>query len=459
MKIDMEKERILIIDDDRAVCSSIALLLKRSSFTVDYVYYPKDVMQKLISFTPGLVILDMNFSIETSGKKGMEVLQLIKKHDSSISVILMTGWATIQLAVKGMKAGAIDFIAKPWDNKQLLSSVKTAFTLNTKTKVASSYKNSFGNIIGSSSKLLEVLHMAQKISKTNASVLICGDSGTGKELLAEAIHYESERAHHSFVKVNLGGLSSSLFESELFGHKKGAFTDAYEDRIGRFEKAEGGTIFLDEIGELNLESQVKLLRVLQEKTYEVLGSSDSRKADVRIICATNKNLEEMVKEGSFREDLYYRINLITLRVPALKDRKSDIPLLLDFFINNLRLTYDKPNLSVTSEASEWLKKQYFSGNIRQLKNLIERTVLMSNSNTLVQEDFEKQHVHNALDPTYETLPAIGDLSLEEVEIKMIKKAMDYHQNSISKAARSLGITRNALYRRISKYNITNEPKN
>jgi len=447
----MKKPKILIVDDDRAVCQSLLLLLKKSGFECQCVNRPQEILETISIFNPDLTLLDMNYTIDTSGKKGLEMLNKIIAADSTMNVILMTGWATVQLAVEGMKAGAKDFIAKPWDNKKLLESIRTILKLTKPIPEGISDSYNFENIIGADPAFKDMLQMAQHVARTNASVLIQGESGTGKELIAEAIHYESQRADRPFVKVNLGGISSSLFESEMFGHKKGAFTDAVVDRRGRFEMANTGTIFLDEIGDLPLSNQVKLLRVLQEHTYEVLGSSETKRIDVRVISATNKDLETMVNQNLFREDFYYRINLIKIVIPPLRERPTDIPLLVDFFIKNLRNNYEKPNLTVHKNAMEWLTAQSFPGNIRQLKNLVERTVLIATKDELTASDFQQQYrkpVGEAI-----ALPDVGKISLEEMEIKMIKKAMAFHNNKVSATARSLGLTRSALYRRLAKYDI------
>ena len=403
---------------------------------------------------PDLILLDMNFSIATSGKQSLKMLQNLQENYATIPVILMTGWATVQLAVEGMKLGAKDFIAKPWDNQQLVNSIKTILDLRlTKSPHGNRPIGNFEHLIGNEKSFLSVLEMAKKVSKTNASVLITGESRTGKELIVEAIHYESKRANEVFVKVNLGGISTFLFESELFGHKKGAFTDATSDRKGRFELANKGTIFLDEIGDLALNSQVKLLRVLQEQTFEALGSSQTQRIDVRVISATNKDLEEMVAKSSFREDLFYRINLIKIHLPPLRERKNDIPLLVDFYVNNLKMTYNQPDIFVNKGAMNWLKEQHFSGNIRELKNLVERTVLMANEAELTAADFQKNYRKNFDVTIKNEFPKVGSMTLEEVEIKMVKRALEFHQQNISQAAKALGITRNALYRRMEKYGL------
>lgn len=315
----------------------------------------------------------------------------------------------------------------------------------------------FDNIVGEDPRLLDILTTIGRIAPTDAPVLITGESGTGKELIAEAVHQNSRRKRQPFVKVNLGGISSTLFESELFGHVRGAFTDAKTDRLGRFELADKGSIFLDEIGDLDPASQVKLLRVLQDRTFEPLGTSKSRRADVRVICATNRNLEAMVAQGTFREDLFYRINLITVRLPALRERPGDIPRLVNFFIDNLKSLYGRPNLQVSKEAQNWLKNLSLPGNIRQLKNVVERAVLLSPGDTLTIADFEK-HLPNtsvsfSMVDRFSLSSHLPITTLDQMERQMIERAMAYHQNRIASVARSLGITRFALYRRLEKYGI------
>lgn len=455
---------ILIIDDDIAVSSSLGLLLKNAGFKVEKAASPSEARTFLSTNQPELVILDMNFSVETSGDEGIALLQEIKSTFPSVPVILITGWGSISLAVKGMKLGAADFINKPWENDFLLQSVKTALNLSktSQEKIISSgraalnRKYQLENIVGESPQLLSVLDTIGRISATDASVLIQGESGTGKELIAEAIHQNSLRKNKPFVKVNLGGISASLFESEMFGHKRGAFTDAKSDRVGRFELANRGTIFLDEIGELDLNSQVKLLRVLQDRTFEVLGDSRPKTVDVRVICATNRNLQTMVDEGKFREDLYYRINLISVKLPSLRERPGDIPLLVEFFIQNLRTIYQRENLLVKKNALKWLKELPLAGNIRELKNLVERTVLVTSHDKLDVDDFTGQMQKPGNKNIMKTMPAVGSITLDEMEKSMIMKAMEHHKKNISKVARSLGISRGALYRRLEKFRIPYE---
>jgi DNA-binding NtrC family response regulator len=443
---------ILIIDDDIAVRTSLILLMESEGFKVTATANPGDALAIIKKQSPDLVILDLNFSNATSGIEGMELLSKIKKINTAIPIILITGWASIELAVQGMKLGANDFINKPWNNAHLLQSVKTLLDLNKQAAINTTRKQlnkayNFDNIIGEDPQILSILETIGRVAGTDASILIMGESGTGKELIAEAIHQNSQRKTRPFVKVNLGGISTSLFESEMFGHVKGAFTDARFDRAGRFELANKGTIFLDEIGDLDPSSQVKLLRVLQDRTYEVLGSSRTKTVDVRVVCATNKNLEQMVSTASFREDLLYRINLITIHLPALRDRHGDIPLLVNFFINNLKQIYNRPKLAVSAAALKWLQALPLPGNIRQLKNLVERTILVTKNDELEVADFSAQLT--PVKKENQLLPG----TLEEMEVEMIKRALAYHQNKVARAAVSLGLTRSALYRRLDKYQI------
>ncbi|ETZ21474.1 sigma-54 dependent transcriptional regulator [Pedobacter sp. V48] len=449
---------ILIVDDDIAVRTSLTLLLENAGNKVKSAGSAIEALNVIKEQLPELILLDLNFSIDTTGEEGMELLSSIRKIDAGVPVILITGWASIQLAVQGMKLGANDFINKPWNNEHVLQSVKTLLELNTAKTKNSSRKQldkqyNFKQIIAEDPQMLAILETIGQIAPTDASVLILGESGTGKELIAEAIHENSSRRNKPFVKVNLGGISSSLFESEMFGHVRGAFTDARFDRTGRFEMSNKGTIFLDEIGELEAGSQVKLLRVLQDRTYEVLGSSRSKVVDVRVVCATNKNLNEMVVAGTFREDLLYRINLITINLPPLRERSDDIPLLVDFFINNLKEIYNRPLLSISVSAMKWLQQLELPGNIRQLKNLVERTILVSKNNELGIDDFKAQLDLSPSKKANVQMPGVGSITLEQMEIEMVKRAMSFHQNKITKAAASLGITRNSLYRRLEKYQI------
>ena len=449
---------ILIIDDDASVRSSLSFLLKRADYDVEAVSSPDKALTFVRETKPQLMLMDMNFSLTTKGDEGLDLLRQMGVLCPAVPVILITAWGSIELAVKGMQAGAFDFITKPWDNRQLLKSVATALELSSQKEKAAipdtrkelDEQYNFKAIIGQSKELVNVLSTVARIANTNASVLITGESGTGKELIAEAVHLNSERQKQQFVKVNLGGVSQSLFESEMFGHRKGAFTDAYNDRMGRFEMADKGTIFLDEIGELDLMCQVKLLRVLQDQTFEVLGDSRPRKVDVRVVSATNANLPLMVQEKTFREDLFYRINLIQIHLPALRERKEDIPLLANFFAHRQAIDNRLPKVGFTSDALQLLEQLPFPGNIRELKNLIDRTILVSGKSLIDEGDIRSQ-MATVQATTKHIIPT--DMTLEDIEAQSIRQAIELHHGNLSNVAKSLGISRAALYRRMEKYDI------
>ena len=399
---------LLIIDDDSGVRSSLSFMLKRAGYQVIAVTGPREAMEVVRSEAPSLILMDMNFTLSTSGEEGLTLLKQVKVFRPDVPVILMTAWGSIQLAVQGMQAGAFDFITKPWNN-------------------------------------------AARIAPTNAPVLITGESGTGKELIAEAIHINSQRVRQPFVKVNLGGISQSLFESEMFGHKKGAFTDATADRMGRFEMANKGTIFLDEIGDLDPSCQVKLLRVLQDQTFEVLGDSRPRKTDIRVVSATNADLSKMVSEHTFREDLFYRINLITVKLPALRERREDIPLLARHFADRQAEINNLPRTEFSSDALNFLSRLPFPGNIRELKHLVERTILVSGKEVLDAIDFENQYQRH--DESVATSSSFAGMTLDEIEKQTILQALERYKGNLSQVATALGISRAALYRRLEKYDI------
>ena len=448
---------ILICDDDTTVRTSLTLVLKRAGYEVATAANQQEAIDFVRHTCPQLILMDMNYSNTTTGEEGLELLAKVQVFCPAVPVILITAWGSINLAVQGIRAGAFDFITKPWNNLALLKTIETAIQLRDSEEKNPDPKNGktertdrFDKIIGRSPLLQQVLNTISRISQTNAPVLITGESGTGKELIAEAIHENSGRQGKPFIKVNLGGISQSLFESEMFGHKQGAFTDARHDRTGRFELADKGTIFLDEIGELDLVCQVKLLRVLQDQTFEPLGESKPRQVYTRIICATNKNLPEMVAQGTFREDLFYRINLITIQMPALRERPEDIPLLVEYFARKQAEQNNLPEAEISQEAFGYLKKLPFHGNIRELKNLVERTILISGKDVITDIDFKQQYIEVPA-----SQPAGGNtiLSLEMVERNMIQKAVELYGCNHSRIAAALGLSRQTLYRRLEKYDI------
>ena len=435
----------------------LSLLLRQNGFEIATAASPSEAIEHVRRYTPMLILMDMNYKVGTSGEEGITLLKQVKIFCPDVPVILITAWGSIHLAVRGMKAGAFDFITKPWSNETLVATVKRAVELSSNSqksvtkssRVELNSKFRFEKIVGQSAKLMEVLNTVARVAQTDAPILITGESGTGKELIAEAIHANSRRSGEGMVKVNLGGVSQSLFESEMFGHKKGAFTDAYHDRIGRFATANRGTIFLDELGELDLSCQVKLLRVLQEQTFEVLGESKPTKVDVRVVCATNKDLIQLVAKGLFREDLFYRVNLITIHLPALRERPEDIPLLAKHFAQNMLSLIDGKPVELGSSAIDLLLRLPFPGNIRELKNLVERTVLVSGKSVIEAEDITlNMHATPAVEAADDAL-----LPLDEMERKMIVRAMELYSGNISKVADALGVSRAALYRRLEKYEI------
>jgi len=453
---------ILIVDDDPSVTASLGLLLKQGGYASHAAAGPSEALAWLASHETELVLQDMNFSRQTSGEEGLALLAKIREAHPRLPVVLITAWGSVDLAVRGMKAGASDFIVKPWTNEQILQTVRTVLGLSASASADGGpvpsreeldARYDFGVLVGEDPRLRRVLQVAGRVAATDASVLIIGESGTGKELVADAIHRNSRRRAGPFVKVNLGGISSSLFESEMFGHVRGAFTDARQDRKGRIELADGGTLFLDEIGDLDHASQVKLLRVLQDRSFEVLGSSQRRTSDIRVVSATNRNLAEMVGRAEFREDLLYRINLITLTLPALRDRRDDIPILAARFLETIGQVYRRDGLTLSDDAGRWLRQQPWPGNVRQLRQALERTVLMSERTLLEAADFRRASEMETPDTSREALPPVGSMTMDEIEKAMIVKSMKHHGGNVSKVAEALGLSRAALYRRFEKYEI------
>ncbi|MBD5293229.1 MAG: sigma-54-dependent Fis family transcriptional regulator [Bacteroides sp.] len=422
---------ILIVDDNQAVLASLRLLFEREGFEVVTASGPEEALATVRVREPELIMLDMNFSRATTGEEGLHLLRQVRIFCPQTPVVLMTAWANVPLAVEGMKAGAADFITKPWNNYALMERMKELISLP--RRAPKGFDRSL--IIGQSPAMLTMLETLERVAATDATVLITGENGTGKELVAETIHRNSARSLKPLVKVNLGGVPVSLFESEMFGHKKGAFTGAVADRKGRFTNADGGTIFLDEIGELDPVSQVKMLRVLQEKTFEPLGSSKPVKVDVRVISATNADLTRMVSTGIFREDLFYRLNLITIHLPALRERPEDIPLLVNKFAEG--------RAEFTADALELMKSLSWPGNIRELKNMVERAIIIAR---------EPQIDSRLLRRAIGSVKTARERS-EEAEREEIVNALAIADGKIARAAALLNISRPTLYRKIEKFDI------
>lgn len=445
-----------MIDDDEDVLLAAKMLLKKQSHHVIIEKNPKKIPFLLNNDTYDVILLDMNFSKDiTSGKEGFYWLEQILIHDPTAVVILITAFGDVEMAVRALKQGATDFILKPWQNEKLIATIATAIRLKqsynqvdklkkAKEMLEEQISKPFGEIIGQSSSIREVFSLIDKVAKTDANVLILGENGTGKELIARAIHQRSLRKDNSFVSVDMGAITESLFESELFGHKKGSFTDAREDRPGRFELANEGTLFLDEIGNLTLSLQSKLLSALQSRMVTRVGSNQSQPVNIRLVCATNMPLHKMVQEGTFRQDLLYRINTVEIRVPPLSERVEDIAMLAQHYLNYYAKKYHKQVSTIAPEAMDRLKRYAWPGNIRELQHAIERAVIMTDSATLQESDF-------LLSRSLTSGPVNNTLNLDEVERAAIAKALQMHNGNISKAADELGLTRASLYRRMEKY--------
>lgn len=453
--------RILIVDDDQDVLLAAKMFLKQYFRLVHTEQDPQNIPGLLRTESYDVILLDMNFSRDaTSGKEGFIWLNRILEIDPAAVVIFITGYGDIELAVQGIKEGATNFILKPWENKKLLATITANLkirqsmqeleSLRGKQKVLLSNMDlAYGQLIGESMAMQKVMTMVQKVAVTDANVLILGENGTGKELIARAIHKSSHRAEEVFISVDLGAISETLFESELFGYKKGAFTDAKEDRAGRFEAASKGTIFLDEIGNLSLSLQSKLLSVIQNRTVIRLGSNKEIPIDVRLICATNMPLHQMVKEGKFRQDLMYRINTVEINLPPLRERIGDITLLVEHFLQVYCKKYKLSNKRLSPNTLRRLEKHNWPGNIRELQHAVERAVIMSESNVLEPHDFFLSNPEDDKDDSF--MPS--NFNLEETERMLVRKVIDKHGGNISKAAKELGLTRASLYRRIEKYGL------
>jgi DNA-binding NtrC family response regulator len=450
-----QKGSILVIDDNKSILSALEILLIPEFHEVTLLSNPNQIINELSRKDYNLVILDMNFKAGVNtGNEGIYWLERIKETKPEISVVMITAYGDIDTAVRALKSGASDFVLKPWDNNKLLATLKLAIQLNLSKKEVQKLKERETElkkemnreqryIIGSSPQLMGVLNLVRKVAKTDANVLITGENGTGKELIAQEIHRLSGRAKEVLVSVDMGSLSETLFESELFGHVKGSFTDAHENRQGKFEFANKGTLFLDEIGNLSFHLQAKLLSVIENRQFSRIGSNQLIPTDIRLICATNKNVENMVREGLFREDLLYRINTIQVELPPLRDRGNDIFSLAEFFLKKYSNKYNKPNLKINQQAHEKLLRYSWPGNIRELQHTIEKAVILSESNIIKPDDLYLR--------TGSPVNMNSSVStLEEMEKQMIQQALEKNNGNFTAAAEQLGITRQTLYNRIKK---------
>ncbi len=453
--MNLKKYSILVIDDDTDVLTAVRLLLKPEVREVVTEKNPENIPSLLAKQFFDIVLLDMNFkaSINT-GNEGIYWLKRVKELKPDICVMMITAYGDIDLAVRSLKEGAADFVVKPWHNEKLLSSIEDILKKKsgTKLKPGVSFENDevIGKeLLGISEPMNDIFYKIEKIAPTDANILILGENGTGKDLIAKAIHQKSLRANKPFVKVDVGALTETLFESELFGHKKGAYTDAKEDRTGRFESANEGTLFLDEIGNISLSQQAKLLTVLQNRQITKLGSNQSLPIDIRLICSTNLPLSDLANENRFRKDLIYRINTVEITVPPLRKRENDILLLAKHFSKIYADKYLKPSISFDKSALDKLQHYQYPGNVRELQYIIERAIIMSEGEILQAKDLIFSPIESAQLQSVET----GDLNLGNIEKNTILRVIEKHNGNITKAARELGLTRTALYRRLSKYDI------
>lgn len=459
---DSKQGKILIVDDNEDLLKAAKMFLKRNFAQVDIEKNPEAIPGLMGHEQYDVILLDMNFTKDvSSGSEGYYWLEKILGIDPSAVVVLITAYGDVQMAVKAIKAGATDFVLKPWENDKLLATLYSSMrlresrdqvqTLKTKNhEINQAINEKYIDIIGQSQAMQNIFHTVERVAQTDANVLILGENGTGKELIARAIHRNSARSKESFVSVDLGSITETLFETELFGHKKGSFTDAKEDRPGRFEMANQGTLFLDEIGNLSMPLQAKLLTVIQNRKVNRVGSNKETAIDIRLICATNMPLYEMVKENRFRQDLLYRINTIEVKIPSLRDRIEDIPLLANHFLKHYSAKYGKSVSKLSEAAMTRLTKHTWPGNIRELQHSLERAIILSNSPVLQPEDFtlSASTIKDGEQPIN-----LDQFNLEEVEKLLIRKVLKKHNGNITQAASELGLTRSSLYRRLEKHGL------
>lgn len=460
--VDQKHGKILIVDDNEDLLKAAKMFLKRHFAQVDIEKNPEALPGLMSHDDYDVILLDMNFTKDvSSGSEGYYWLEKILEIDPSAVVVLITAYGDVQMAVKAIKAGATDFVLKPWENEKLLATLYSAMrlretrdeveTLRIKNhQINAAINEKYSDIIGQSTAMQKIFQTIDRVAHTDANVLILGENGTGKELIARAIHRNSARKHESFVSVDLGSITETLFESELFGHKKGSFTDAKEDRAGRFELANGGTLFLDEIGNLSMPLQAKLLTVLQNRKVSRVGANKETPVDIRLVCATNMPLYEMVKENKFRQDLLYRINTIEIELPSLRDRLEDIPLLANHFLKQYTVRYDKRVTKISEAALARMHKHPWPGNIRELQHAVERAVILSNNAVLQPEDFNL-----TLNTGKENDGGLQleQFNLDEVEKLLIREVLKKFNGNITQAAAELGLTRSSLYRRLEKHGL------
>jgi two-component system response regulator HydG len=449
----LKKATVLIVDDDPDVLTAVKLLLKTETQEIITEKNPENLNWLLQRNQVDLVLLDMNFnSAINTGNEGIYWLRKIKEWKPDVCVIMITAYGDIDLAVRSLKEGANDFVVKPWHNEKLIDTIKDLLDKKEgggKPTRASAKGDTGTSILGDSEVMEDIFHKVNKIAPTDANILILGENGTGKDLMAKAIHERSLRADKPFIKVDVGALTDSLFESELFGHKKGAYTDAREDRMGRFEEAEGGTLFLDEIGNISLQQQAKLLTVLQNRQVTRLGTNKAVDVNIRLICATNVPLQELANENKFRKDLIYRINTVEINMPPLRKRAEDIVILAKHFAKLYSSKYLKPTMEFEPASLQKLRSYNYPGNVRELQYTIERAVIMADDHILRADDL----IFSILETPGESMIDEDNIQLSTLEKNAILRVIEKHNGNITRAAKELGLTRTALYRRLSKYDI------
>ena len=445
---------ILIIEDNREIRISAQFVLEDAGFQLIEADSPASAKKILAQQKPDLILLDMNFGMDTtSGEEGLDFLRWLQQQSFDIPVVAMTAWSNTELVVKAMQLGAGDFVEKPWNNQRLIQVLQQQLRLQQLSRknraLSQQLEKSTPQLVWQSESMNRMMQQLENVAVTDANILFTGENGTGKSQLAHWIHLHSARADQAFISVNMGAIPETLFESEMFGHKKGAFTDAREQRIGRFELAKSGSLFLDEIATIPFSQQAKLLRVLETGEFEMLGSSQTQQANVRIISATNADFAQLITEGSFRQDLYYRLNTLEFRVPALRERREDIALLANFFLNKHAQAYRKPDLRLSPDAIKLLETYDWPGNIRELSHVIERAVLLSrdaiiNADSLMLSSKSK---------STNSEPSLAFMTLDAAELHLIQQALQVSEGNKQRAADMLGITKSSLYRRLEKYGL------
>jgi DNA-binding NtrC family response regulator len=462
-----KSQRILIADDDHNILAALKLLLSCADYEVTLASHPEQVVKLFSQESFDCVLLDLNFNLDTtSGEEGLALIEQLNKIDEIVPIVVMTGWATVELVVNAMQKGAVDFIQKPWENERVLSIVETqirlakqchqAMKLNQENKLLKSDNGYFDTLIAESESMKQVLAMADQVALSDINILITGDNGTGKSLLAEHIHAKSNRNGHSLINVNMGAISENLFESEMFGHVKGAFTDARENRIGRFELADQGSLFLDEIGNIPISQQAKLLRVLESQQFEKVGASKTQQVDTRVIAATNADIEALIKAGTFRQDLLYRLNTVVLKLPSLRERIDDIIPMANHFLNVFSEKYHKQPLFFSEKALTALLTYQWPGNIRELNHMIERSVVLSTGEEICLAQLALTPLENNSQNSQHNIDDYSDdleRTLDDIDSEVIQRRLQRHGGNMVDVAKSLGLSRSAFYRRIDKYNL------